>query len=51
MTKVNHLQGDLLCETCTETASCPACSIKLAPGTLARNKVLENIARKYFAGK
>ena len=42
--------GDLICIQCKEInlVSCPACQLKLLPGMLSRNKVLENIARKYF---
>ena len=42
-------EGDLLCESCRETVqSCPACNISLCPALLSRNKVLENISKKYF---
>ena len=47
-------EGDLLCEDCRDPAcppSCPACNCHLAPALLSRNKVLENIARKYFKQK
>jgi len=44
-------EGDLICEICRKTLeTCPECQMKLAGG-LSRNKVLENIARKYFADK
>ena len=42
-------EGDLVCEECRHSATrCPVCSIQLCPALLSRNKVLENIARKYF---
>ena len=47
-------EGDLLCEDCRGRQGlqlCPGCSCHLAPGLLSRNKVLENIARKYFKQK
>ena len=46
-------EGDLLCEDCRDPGplTCPVCSCHLAPGLLSRNKVLENIARKYFKQK
>ena len=47
-------EGDLLCQDCKERGlppSCPACRCTLAPELLSRNKVLENIARKYFRQK
>ena len=47
-------EGDLLCQDCRDGGGpqvCPACSCHLGPGLLSRNKVLENIARKYFKQK
>ena len=47
-------EGDLICEGCRERGlppTCPTCSCPLAPELLSRNKVLENIARKYFKQK
>ena len=46
-------EGDLLCQTCRERlpSTCPTCHCALAPELLSRNKVLENIARKYFKQK
>lgn len=42
-------EGDLLCESCRDKVdSCPACNINLCPALLSRNKVLENISKKYF---
>jgi len=45
-------EGDLICGNCkTDTlAHCPSCRLVLA-GQTSRNKVLENIARKYFRTK
>jgi len=48
-------EGDLICESCRGSSgarleSCPACKVELA-GMVSRNKVLENIAKKYFMGK
>jgi len=45
-------EGDLICEKCkgggkTRLETCPACKVELA-GMISRNKVLENIAKKYF---
>jgi hypothetical protein len=42
-------EGDLLCGDCRDGAltSCPSCRLELA-GQTSRNKVLENIARRYF---
>jgi len=44
-------EGDLICEICKKRLNiCPVCKMELVGG-LSRNKVLENIARKYFADK
>jgi len=48
-------EGDLICEKCRGSSGariecCPACQVELA-GMVSRNKVLENIAKKYFKGK
>eukprot|EP00092_Neocalanus_flemingeri_P080238 GFUD01100073.1.p1 GENE.GFUD01100073.1~~GFUD01100073.1.p1 ORF type:complete len:644 (-),score=201.76 GFUD01100073.1:19-1950(-) len=48
-------EGDLICEVCRGGAgarleTCPTCKVELA-GMVSRNKVLENIAKKYFMGK
>lgn len=48
-------EGDLICEGCKGGAgarldTCPACKVDLA-GMVSRNKVLENIAKKYFIAK
>jgi len=45
-------EGDLICDGCrggaeTRLKTCPACKVELA-GMISRNKVLENIAKKYF---
>jgi len=45
-------EGDLICDKCkgggkTRLETCPACKVDLA-GMISRNKVLENIAKKYF---
>ena len=45
-------EGDLICDWCrggaeTRLKTCPACKVELA-GMISRNKVLENIAKKYF---
>merc|ERR1711915_353913 len=43
-------EGDLLCQKCKEhpdLTKCPDCGMELA-GQISRNKVLENIAAKYF---
>jgi len=43
-------EGDLLCQKCKEQpdlTKCPDCGVELA-GQISRNKVLENIAAKYF---
>jgi len=45
-------EGDLICDKCkgggkTRLETCPACKVELA-GMISRNKVLENIAKKYF---
>ena len=48
-------EGDLICESCRGPAdsrlkNCPSCGVELA-GLISRNKVLENIAKKYFMDK
>eukprot|EP00090_Calanus_glacialis_P032443 TRINITY_DN53738_c0_g1_i1.p1 TRINITY_DN53738_c0_g1~~TRINITY_DN53738_c0_g1_i1.p1 ORF type:complete len:628 (+),score=157.87 TRINITY_DN53738_c0_g1_i1:133-2016(+) len=48
-------EGDLICELCRGSAgarlkNCPTCEVELA-GMISRNKVLENIAKKYFIAK
>jgi len=48
-------EGDLICAGCCVSAgaslkTCPACDVELA-GMVSRNKVLENIAKKYFMTK
>jgi len=43
-------EGDLLCQDCKDLpglTDCPDCGVSLA-GQVSRNKVLENIASKYF---
>merc|ERR1712098_483206 len=46
-------EGDLLCGDCHSSGSlsqCPSCGLELS-GQTSRNKVLENIAKKYFRNK
>ena len=42
-------EGDLICQHCKDqVTTCPGCNISLNNQLLSRNKVLENIARKYL---